>query len=228
VFNPAFDSVRPTHTVYDVFDRTLSVVHPAGETTKFAYGFGPDRANALQFLTRVTDANAIPRETYRDVKDAITAVKLFNNGGTSVLWTSYAYDPLDQITTVTDDKGDVTRSEYDNFGRRTAIVSPDAGRTDYVFDTAGNLYQKITANLKMAGQAVAYNYDYNRIATRVYPQYPGNNVAYTYGGPGAAGERDLPGRADQLRLWSSGRGDDRSPSAHELHRRGVVELHHDV
>ena len=124
---------------------------------------------------------------FRNVHDDITSVRLLNNGGAVSLWTSYAYDPLDEILTVTDNAGNATTAAYDNFGRRVTLVSPDAGRTDYVFDTASNLTQKITANLKAAGQAVNYSYQYNRLASVAYPKFPANNSTYTYGGPGAAG-----------------------------------------
>jgi RHS repeat-associated protein len=87
---------------------------------------------------------------------------------------------------VKDDKNNLTTAEYDHFGRRTAIVSPDAGRTEYVFDPASNLTRKITANLKAAGLSVNYSYQYNRLAAVTYPQNPAANAAYTYGGPGAA------------------------------------------
>ncbi len=103
------------------------------------------------------------------------------------LWTSYAYDPLDEIVTVTDNNKNATSAIYDNFGRRVTLSSPDAGTTSYVFDPASNLSQKITANLKAAGQAVNYSYQYDRMASVAYPKFPGNNVTYTYGGPGAAG-----------------------------------------
>jgi YD repeat-containing protein len=129
----------------------------------------------------------VPRDTYRNVHDDITSVRLLNNGGTVSLWTSYAYDPLDEITAVTDNAGNVTSAAYDNFGRRVTLVSPDAGRTDYVFDPASNLTQKITANLKATGQAVNYSYQYDRLAAVTYPKFPGNNATYTYGGPGAPG-----------------------------------------
>ncbi len=185
VFNPAYDSVQPTVTTYDVLDRPLTVANPANETTRFAYDFGPDRNGAPQFRTTVTDANNIPRQTFRNVRNDITSVRLVNNGGSVSQWTSYSYDALDQILQVKDDKGNLTSSEYDNFGRRTAIVSPDAGRTEYVFDPASNLTRKITANLKAAGLAVNYSYQFNRLAAVTYPQNPAANAAYTYGGPGA-------------------------------------------
>ena len=75
-------------------------------------------------------------------------------------------------------------------GRRTAINSPDAGLTEYVYDPASNLTQKITANLRATGKAIEYDYTYNRFDGIRYPDYPGNNVSYSYGAPGAANRAD--------------------------------------
>lgn len=119
---------------------------------------------------------------------ASALLALFNTGGVRQV-TSYAYDPLDQIVSVADDRNNVTRAEYDNFGRRVAIDSPDAGRTTFEFDLASNLRKKVTANLRAASQDIAYAYDFNRLNAIVYPQFPENNVAYTYGAPGATENR---------------------------------------
>jgi RHS repeat-associated protein len=221
VFNAAYDSVTPTTTSYDILDRPLSVANPANEATSFVYNFGPDRAGQQQFRTRVTDAKAIARELFRDVDDDITSVKLLNNGGGQTLWTSYGYDPLDQIVTVTDAKNNVTRAKYDNFGRRTEIDSPDAGRTEFVFDLAGNLHRKITANLRAASQAITYNYDFNRIAQALYPQFPANNATYTYGAPGAAFNR--AGRAWKIQAESGLRERDFGPLGEIVKEKRTVD-----
>ena len=80
-----------------------------------------------------------------------------------MIQTSYAYDPLKQITQVIDDHGNQTRIAYDNLGRRTVIDNPDTGRSETVYDSAGNVLQKITANLKAQNKSVQYDYDYNRL-----------------------------------------------------------------
>ena len=103
--------------------------------------------------------------------------------------TSYAYDPLRQITGVTDDQGNVTSVAYDLFGRRTAINSPDAGNTAFTYDLADNVTAKQTANLRAAAppQQVTFAYQFNRVTAITYPNFPANNVTYTYG---AASQRN--------------------------------------
>jgi RHS repeat-associated protein len=182
-FNTAFDSVTPTRMDYDILDRNTRTTIPDGTSTSIAHGFGTDRVGLLQFQTTVTDANSKQKQTYRDVRELITTVKEFNQG--TALLTSYAYDPLKQIVKVIDDKNNTTTVAYDNFGRRTIIDNPDLGKTETVYDLASNVTAKITANLRAAGQQISYDYDFTRLKSITYPNFPANNVTYTYGAPSA-------------------------------------------
>ncbi|MGO4636435.1 SpvB/TcaC N-terminal domain-containing protein [Streptomyces sp. 2RAF24] len=182
-FNASFDSVAPTKETFDVLDRSVRTVEPDGVTTSTAYGFGADRAGTTRFERTVTDGNGKERRTYTDARGATTSVKEFN--GSAVIWTSYAYDPTGQVTTITDDKNNVTRAGYDALGRRTSFDSPDAGRSETRYDLAGNVTSKTTANLRAADKAVEYDYEYSRLKAVRYPTFPENDVSYTYGAPGA-------------------------------------------
>ena len=183
-FNPAVDGVQPTEHTLDVLDRTTRSVFPDNSITTMAYGFGPDRLGALQFEAVATDANGKSKRTYTDVRSLTTAAKEFNPaGGQAVIWTSYRYDALQQMTAITDDRGNVTSTAYDDFGRRTVIDSPDVGRSETAYDLADNVIRKTTA---ARPQAIEYDYDFNRLRTIRYPVFTGNNVTYTYGAPGAA------------------------------------------
>src|SRR5262249_15455511 len=153
-FNATYDSVQPTRTTFDILDRPTQSTLPDNTSTAIAYGFGADRSSATQFETTVTDANGIARKTYYDVRQLISAVKEFNQGGSQVIWTSYAYDPMNQLTQVVDDHNNITRSAYDNLGRRTSLDSPDAGRTEWVYDLADNVVATITANLRAEGKQI--------------------------------------------------------------------------
>ncbi|MDI2124976.1 SpvB/TcaC N-terminal domain-containing protein [Yinghuangia seranimata] len=183
-FNAAFDTVAPTRDTFDVLDRQVKTVRPDGVTSETAYGFGPDRAGVTRAEKTSTDGNGKKVRTYADVRGLTTAVRQTN--GTAVIWTDYAYDPVKQVTAVTDDKGNVTRTSYDAAGRRTVLDSPDAGRTETRYDLAGNPVAKTTANLRAANTSIEYDYDYSRLKAIRYPTFPGNNVTYAYGAPGAA------------------------------------------
>jgi hypothetical protein len=75
-FNAGFDSVTPTVTGYDVMDRTVMTTLPDTTTTSMVYGIG---SGGTRFTTTVTDANGKQKESYRDVRELITAVKESNN-----------------------------------------------------------------------------------------------------------------------------------------------------
>ncbi|MDM8554109.1 BPSL0067 family protein, partial [Desulfococcaceae bacterium HSG7] len=186
-FNSAFDNVRPTRTSHDVVDRPLITVIPDNTAVTYTHGFGADRNGKVRFQTQVTDANKISKITYKDVRGLITSVKEFNQGKT--IWTSYRYDPMKQIVTVIDNQNNITAAQYDLGGRRTHLNSPDMGLTETVYDQASNAVKKITANLRAKGQAVEYDYTYNRLESIRYPEYTDNNVKYTYGPPGASHNR---------------------------------------
>ncbi len=190
ILNATYDSVAPTLTDYDILDRPVRVTIPDGTSTQMVYDFGADRSGTQQFRTLFIDAEGNRRETFADVRRLMTSVKEINPvGGQPTIWTSYEYDPLRQITNVTDDQGNLTLAGYDNFGRMTVLENPDTGRTTYGFDLASNLVTKQTANLAADGTVISYGYEFNRLASVTYPEFTDNNVTYVYGAPGAANNR---------------------------------------
>jgi RHS repeat-associated protein len=202
-FTTTVDTVQPTRMTFDVLDRTRTTVLPDNTTTAVAYGFGPDRSGATQFEMVTTDANGKQKRTYSDVRELTTSVKEFNPaGGQSVIWTSYGYDPIGQITSAADDHNNVTTAGYDNLGRRTIVDSPNAGRTTTGYDLADNPITKVTAKLAASQQSIEYDYDFNRLSGIRYPVFPGNNIRYTYGGPGAPN-----GGASRITAVHDGAGD---------------------
>jgi RHS repeat-associated protein len=184
-FQVTCDGVTATTMSYDVLDRTTEVKIPDGTKTTTTFGFGADRQGRTQFETLVTDANGISKRIYRDVRELIVGLRETNRGGSETIWTSYAYDPLKQITRVTDDLGNVTVVGYDNLGRRTVIDNPDAGRVETIYDLASNPIARVTPNLRANGKRINFDYDYLRLVAIRYPDFPENNVAYVYGAPGA-------------------------------------------
>jgi len=186
-FNPAVDPVPPTRNSFDILDRTVQTGYPDGTTGSVSYGFGADRDGVTRFESVMTDPNGNVKHLYEDVRTLKTAVRESNPaGGQPVIWTSYRYDPLQQVTAIVDDQQNVTTLEYDSFGRQTALDNPDSGRTETVYDLAGNPIRKVTAKLAQTQQAIEYGYEFNRLAAVRYPVFPANDVTYTYGDPGAA------------------------------------------
>jgi RHS repeat-associated protein len=189
VFNTHHDTVAYTNYDYDSLDRVKHVTYPDGTSTTHGFDSGLDRSGATQFQEIVTDANGHEKTYYRNVREQLVSLKEFHTptGGTQqTIWTSYAYDPLGELVTVTDDKNNITRQSFDNLGRRTVIDNPDTGRTTTSYDLASNPIAKVTANLAATSQQISYGYDVDRLVSISYPRFPANNVTYTYGAPGAS------------------------------------------
>ncbi|MFL6138460.1 MAG: SpvB/TcaC N-terminal domain-containing protein [Frankiaceae bacterium] len=191
-FDASVDAIAPTRTTYDVLDRATRTTFPDGTTTATAYGFGPDRSGATEFEQTVTDPNGHRKLYYHDVRQQLVSLKQLHTpsgGSQQAIWTSYAYDPLSQLVQVTDDKNNATRQSFDNLGRRTVVDNPDTGKTDTTYDLASNKVAEVTANLRASSQQISYGYDYDRLVSISYPQFPANNVTYAYGNPGASDNR---------------------------------------
>ncbi|HEX5043401.1 MAG TPA: SpvB/TcaC N-terminal domain-containing protein [Candidatus Polarisedimenticolaceae bacterium] len=189
VYNPTYDTVNPMRTEYDVVDRPVRTISPDGSATVTTHGFGQNREGVTQFEARILDARGAVASQFKNVRDLLTGMKELNRvgGGVQEIWTSYGYDALRRLIRITDDRSNVTRIAWDNLNRKVSVESPDEGRTEDVYDLAGNRTARVTANLRAHGQQVAYEYAFNRLERIRYPDFPGNDVTYTFGGPGAPG-----------------------------------------
>ncbi|MCU0520969.1 MAG: hypothetical protein MUF84_09785, partial [Anaerolineae bacterium] len=98
--------------------------------------------------------------------------------------TSYVYDVLGNLTTVTDALGNVTTMAYDALGQKTSMVDPDMGAWAYAYDLAGNL----TTQTNARGCVTAFTYDgLNRLTGKSYSGATGcaqPAVSYVYGQAG--------------------------------------------
>jgi RHS repeat-associated protein len=180
-YNPMPDGVTPTRNSYDVMDRLTHTDYPDGTTMSQVYSLDNDRHGVRRAVLTVTDQMGNDSVTYSDVREQVMATQQFNTNKGEVIWTEYAYTPMQEAVGITDDHGNVTTIEYDLMGRRTAIDSPDNGRTEMTYDPADNMITKVTGKLRAAGAEVTYQYEFNRLIAINYPLFPENNVAYTYG-----------------------------------------------
>jgi YD repeat-containing protein len=112
---------------YDVLGRQTNVTAPFSATdvmaTSTSYtigtnGLGDGRA---WMVTTVTDPDENLRLSYADSRGNRVGVQELNTIGTATslgtLTTKYAYDPIDELLSVTDAKGNVTSSGMTRSGR---------------------------------------------------------------------------------------------------------------
>lgn len=164
--------------------RVTHTTHPDGSRTRVCYDDG---------VTVTLDANRHKRRTKRDAFGRVVTVEEYTGTHTTCTTgrgrpyatTTYTYDPLGNLTTVTDALGNQMRMTYDTLSRKTRMRDPDLGAWTYHYDGYGNLTQQTDAK----GQHVHFQYD--TLHRRVQKDYGtpkplgAGDVVYTYDGPTA-------------------------------------------
>ena len=177
-----------TTTAHDLLDRETAVTLPDNTTTTYLYGIDGNTAT-----TTAIDAKGHAGRTVTD-GDGRTVQSVQYKGGTEAeaLTTTFAYDGIGRLTTVTDTEGNVTSSTYDLGDRRTSVTHPASGKATFTYDALGNVLTRQTANLRTKGQCISYTYEQGRLKRVSYPGHPENDVIYHYGDGNA--EQGLRGR----------------------------------
>lgn len=162
-------------TTYDTLNRVIVEEDALGNQTHTQY-------NALGYRTVMTDANeAITRYTY----DGLNRLKevVYEADSETV---TYAYDALGNRTAMTDSLG-VTSYEYDTLSRLITVTSPLTGTVIYGYDLVGN-----QTNLTYPGGKVittTYNGDGQKVAVT---DWDGGMTRYTYDAAGRLTTTTLP------------------------------------
>ena len=132
-----------TTRAFDAMGRVTSVTYPDNAVTSTSYN-----GNAVT----TTDPAGRATKTVTDALGRLTFV--YEDPSGLNYQTSYAYDALDSLTTVT--QGSQTRTfVYDSLKRLTSVTNPESGSTTYQYDASGNLTQKTDAR----GVVSTYVYD---------------------------------------------------------------------
>lgn len=176
-----------TETRLDALGRTTLVIPPDGTAssnrTTYAYS-----ASALT----VTDPAGKARKQQLDGLGRLTAVfePDVTSNNTLTQQTSYAYNLLDQLVTVT--QGAQTRTyNYDALGRLASATTPEAGNISYQYDPL--FYTLVTQRTDARGVITNYSYDtlnrlkqisYN-VGTTGVPATPSVTLTYDEGGASA-------------------------------------------
>ncbi|MEU0274549.1 RHS repeat-associated core domain-containing protein [Streptomyces sp. NPDC006307] len=89
--------------------------------------------------------------------------------------TKYTYTPSSKLETVTDAKGNVWRYEYDQLGRKTKSVDPDAGTSTFAYDALDRLVSSTDAR----GKKISTVYDKLGRVTTTWQGEPTTGVKLT-------------------------------------------------
>ena len=149
---------------YDAYGRMSSEVTP-WETTTYDYS-GNTASTHLETSNR----------TYTKTKDSKGHLLGTTDPGGSI---TYGYDTSGNLIS-TISAGTATTMEYDPMGRQTALVDPNAGRTEYRYNVLGELIMQTSA----LGDTTSMSYDkLGRMITQTAPEGTYEYVydVYNYG-----------------------------------------------
>jgi RHS repeat-associated protein len=117
------DALGQTITMeYDSLNRLKKVDYPTGTDTIYSYDDSRTTPYPWGKLTRVYDSSGATSFWY-DARGRITAEIRWNNGFGS-FQTSYTYDSLDRVATITYPDGEVVKNTYDSAGNLQSVGTP--------------------------------------------------------------------------------------------------------
>lgn len=184
-FRPSSETALYTTSTYDLAGRVTSVTTPDNAVVSTSY---------LGNTVIVTDQAGKARKSVTDALGRLTEV--YEDPAGLNYQTTYAYDVLDNLTTVT--QGTQSRTfVYDSLKRLRSATNPESGTITYNYDNNSNLTQKTDAR----GVASTYAYDaLNRNTTIDYSDTSSTNPDVTRLYDGAVNGKG--------RLWASYAGGD--------------------
>jgi RHS repeat-associated protein len=175
-FRPSVDSEADTVTTFDMLGRITAVTTP-DDATVSTYHYGnrslvkdqasKERLSVMDALGRLTDVWEI---TSTDSGTYLSTSPISFPGHAEVTagyHTSYSYDPMDDLTGVTQLKQRRTFT-YDGLKRPLSVQCPESGLITYLYDNIGNLTQKTDPRANGTNH-VQTNYAYdalNRLISR--------------------------------------------------------------
>src|SRR2546430_2389918 len=166
-------STFTTTNSYDFLARPTGVTYPdyPGNPATVTY----DDVNRIRTVVGETDGKMHPPA---DIAAEPAAVREFIDA-VNYYTTSYGYDEMGNLLSVTNALNQLTRHDYDNLNRLKKTTYPDATRyAQYTYDGVGNLQTR----RDRAGQVTTYNYDNRyRLASIDYSSTtPNPDVTYAY------------------------------------------------
>lgn len=175
---------KTTTYAYTTSGDLTSVTGPAGGITTHGYDSAGRRISTVE--PRGNETGATPADyttafTYDNADRPLTITDPLGNATTN------AYDPVGNLTSMTDPANQTTSYGYDDANNLTSVTAPDTTVTTYTYDPVGNLASRTDPNQ----HAETYSYDAaNRLTSRTNPI---GTWAYSYDANGNQTIVDPPG-----------------------------------
>ncbi len=192
-------SLEWTTPAYDDLGRVTAVTTPDGAVVETAYSLATSGSQIGTVVTVEDQAGKLRRSITNALGQLIRVDEPDDSSSTGSLGTIsspnqatlYAYDTLNNLTTVT--QGVQTRTfSYDALSRLKDATNPESGTIKYTYDNNGNLKTKWDAR----GIKTIYDYDtLNRVWKRCYKSVGTSSLGYTTCAT-ASGETTEPNTPD--------------------------------
>ncbi|MDE6208520.1 MAG: hypothetical protein K2M73_02465, partial [Lachnospiraceae bacterium] len=155
----ALGKVTATYT-YDEMGRKKTATNAVGYKTDYEYD---------------TVGNLIKTVTYLNGAYAGNEVASTNATNETATVTTYAYDELSRLISVTDPQEGTTKATYDKAGNLTSVVDANGGTTAYTYDSMRRILTEINA----IGSKTSYSYNAKGLLSEV-ENANGQKTTYTY------------------------------------------------
>lgn len=169
--NPTTNNNLWNNFTYDALGRIKTIANVVGTTTN-TYD---------DWKLTVTDANDKSKDLYKDAQGNLVQVDEHNSGDTYS--TYYEWNPLGNLTKITDALGNIRNFTYDKLGRRLTAedlhFSGDSNFStwNYAYDDAGNMTYVVDGK----NQTINYAYDdLNRPLSEDFDGQKDMEVSYSY------------------------------------------------
>jgi RHS repeat-associated protein len=186
-------SITTPAPVYDGNDNVVQSTAANGAVTTYVYN--ADDELASQVTPPDTSSSPSPTTTYTYDPDGNLATQTSPNGNlpgatAGSYTTTNGYDAINELTSVTDPMGGVTKYAYDDAGDQVSSIDPDGNQTQYAYDLNHQVIQTTDA----AGNATktAYDLDGNVVSTT---DQNGDTTLYTLDADGQVTQVQAPAQA---------------------------------
>ncbi len=169
--SPTGTSALWNNFTYDALGRIKTIANSVGTTTN-TYD---------DWKLTVTDANGKSKDLYKDAQGNLAQVDEHN--GASTYSTYYEWNPLGNLTKITDALGNIRNFTYDKLGRRLTAEDlhfssdSDFSTWIYTYDDAGNMATVLDGK----NQTITYAYDdLNRPLSEDFDGHKDIEASYSY------------------------------------------------
>jgi len=174
-----------TNYTYDALDRTLTRSYPADASENVAYTYdqtGTGFAFGIGRLTSLTDMAGSLTRTYDERGNLITEKR---TNGSNLLTTTYGYDSVSRLASITYPSGALVSYVRDAMGRVTSVTDKPSGASSATTLASGVTYEPLGPWLGLTYgngivETATYDADYSLLTLKDIGTATAQNISYGY------------------------------------------------